>query len=74
MKLIQNVLFIDPDRASRDLVRKLSRKGFNAKFAFSPDDGIAKVIQDKPDLVILSLDPADESGLMVLTQIFTGQS
>ena len=69
MKLIQNVLIIDPDRASRDLVKKLSRKGFNAKFAFSPDDGLAKVIEDNPDLVILSLDPADESGLLVLAQI-----
>ena len=69
MKLIQNVLIIDPDRASRDLVKKLSRKGFNAKFTFYPDDGLDQVIEDKPDLVILSLDPKDESGLLVLTQI-----
>ena len=69
MKLIQNVLIIDPDRASRDLVKKLSRKGFKAKVAYSPDDGLTQVIQDKPDLVVLSLDPADESGLLALNQI-----
>jgi serine phosphatase RsbU (regulator of sigma subunit)/DNA-binding response OmpR family regulator len=69
MKLIQNILIIDPDRSSQDLVKKLSKKGFNAKFTFSTDDGLSQIIEDKPDLVILSLDPADESGLKVLTQI-----
>lgn len=69
MRLIQNVLIIDADRAARDLVKKLSKKGFNATQAFSPDDGIAQVLEHKPDLVILSLNPSDECGLLTLKQI-----
>lgn len=70
MKLIQNVLIIDPDKAARDLAKKLSRKGYGAKLAFSYDDGLAQVMECKPDLVILSLDPADDDGLSTLKHIF----
>lgn len=69
MKLVRNILIIDPDKSSRDLVRKLSRKGFKAAHASSPKDGLTQVTCDKPDLVILFLDPADDSGLILLKEI-----
>jgi len=70
MKLIQNIVIIDPDKPARDLVKRLTRKGFRARHAFTSDDGLAQIIEIKPDLVVLSLDPADESGLSTLKQIY----
>ncbi|HOS97677.1 MAG TPA: DNA-binding response regulator, partial [Deltaproteobacteria bacterium] len=63
MKSVKNILIIDGHRSSLDLARKLSRKGFSVSRALTPRDGLAGLADAKPDLVLVSVGPEDDSGL-----------
>lgn len=69
MDPVQKILIIDPDKTSRDLVRRLNRKGFQAFHAYTSQDGLAHIMEAKPDLVLVSLDPPDDTALRSMRQI-----
>ncbi|HQI79997.1 MAG TPA: SpoIIE family protein phosphatase [Deltaproteobacteria bacterium] len=69
MKSVKNILIIDGHRSSLDLARKLSRKGFSVSRALTPRDGLAGLADAKPDLVLVSVGPEDDSGLMAMQEL-----
>ncbi|MCU0576105.1 MAG: SpoIIE family protein phosphatase [Desulfobacterota bacterium] len=69
MKGIQNILIIASDQSSSELSKKLVRKGYHARHASTPDEGLILLTEEKPDLVLVSLNRHDEGGLKCLQEI-----
>ncbi|HPR53502.1 MAG TPA: SpoIIE family protein phosphatase [Deltaproteobacteria bacterium] len=69
MKVIQSILIIDPEKSSGELAKRISRKGYRALHVFSPGEGLVHLMEEKPDLVLVALDPKDDTGLKTLRQI-----
>ncbi|MBI2573973.1 MAG: response regulator [Candidatus Wildermuthbacteria bacterium] len=54
--MAQKILVIEDDKFLRELViQKLAREGFETSEAVDGEDGVKKVKEEKPDLVLLDL-------------------
>jgi len=63
------ILVVEDDRFLRELItQKLIREGFNAVEAVDGEDGIRKINEEKPDLVLLDLILPGIDGFEVLTR------
>lgn len=70
MKPIRNVLIIDPDLSwGESMAGVLTGEGFEVFFVGSMDDGATYLIKGRPDLVVLSLNSANETALNSVRQI-----
>lgn len=66
----KTILIIEDDRFLRELiVRKLLGEGFNVCEAIDGENGLKKVREEKPDLVLLDLILPGIDGFEVLTRI-----
>ncbi len=66
----QKILIIEDDFFVRDLYkRELSRKGFEVSTAEDGAEGLLKVIEEKPDLILLDIMLPKMSGLDVLKKV-----
>ena len=65
------ILIIDDDPDFREISRiPLEQAGFEVREAGGPEEGLAKTISEKPDLVILDvIMPADHEGFAVARKI-----
>jgi len=68
--MAQKILIIEDDKFLRELiVRKLNEEGFDVSEAVDGEEGIKKVKQEKPDLILLDLILPGMDGFEVLSQI-----
>ena len=68
--MAKNILIIEDDEFLRSLInRKLSAEGYNMISAIDGEEGIKKVLAEKPDLVLLDLILPNEDGFEVLSKI-----
>lgn len=66
----QNILIIEDDRFLRELIaRKLGNEGYNISEAIDGEDGIKKIQEEKPDLVLLDLILPGIDGFDVLSRM-----
>jgi len=66
----KNILIIEDDRFLRDLiVHKVTKEGFNVSVAVDGEEGIKKIKEEKPDLVLLDLILPSMDGFEVLSKI-----
>jgi DNA-binding response OmpR family regulator len=66
----KTIIYIEDDPEMIDLVTLILRpKGFNVKGANGGRDGLDKVVQEKPDLVLLDLMMPDMDGWEVYHQL-----
>jgi len=65
----QNILIVEDDRFLRELiVQKLSKEKYNVFEAVDGEEGIKKIKEEKPDLVLLDLILPGIDGFEVLSQ------
>ena len=65
----KNILIIEDDRFLRELIaQKLSKESFNIIEAVDGEEGIKKIKENKPDLVLLDLILPGIDGFEVLSQ------
>lgn len=70
-----NVIYIEDDREMIDLVSLiLNRRGFRVKGAQGGREGLALVLEDQPDLILLDLMMPDMDGWDVYHQIKANES
>lgn len=69
MNGIQNILIIDPEKVTGDLSKKMSRKGYGILSASTPGEGLIQIMGEKPDLVLVAIDPGSDRGLKILQEI-----
>ena len=68
--MIENILIIDDDVAlCRSIQLQLGAKGMDADMAHTATDGLARLCQQPPDLVLLDINLPDDDGLTVLKKI-----
>ena len=66
----QKILIIEDDFFVRDLyARELAREGFETVTATNGEDGLLRVVEDRPDLVLLDIMLPKMSGLDVLKKL-----
>jgi len=66
----KTILIVEDDKFLRDLiVQKLTREGFNTIEAVDGEQGIEKIKEEKPDLVLLDLILPGIDGFDVLVKI-----
>ncbi len=66
----KNILIIEDDRFLRELIaRKLSNEGYNISEAIDGEEGIKKIKEEKPDMVLLDLILPGIDGFEVLSQM-----
>jgi DNA-binding response OmpR family regulator len=66
----KNILIIEDDKFLRDLiVQKVAKEGFNVSAAIDGEDGVKKIKEEKPDLVLLDLILPGIDGFEVLAQV-----
>jgi CheY-like chemotaxis protein len=64
------VIVIDDEADILQLIRmKLSRKGFDVSTASNGDEGIEKVLRDKPDVMIVDIMMPGKDGYQVVTEV-----
>jgi CheY-like chemotaxis protein len=64
------VIVIDDEADILQLIRmKLSRKGFDVTTASNGDEGIEKVLRDKPDVMIVDIMMPGKDGYQVVTEV-----
>ncbi|XOB42736.1 MAG: response regulator [Candidatus Nealsonbacteria bacterium] len=69
------ILIIEDDRFLRELIsRKLTDEGFDAVGAADGEEGIKKVKEEKPDLILLDLILPSIDGFEVLSRIKKDES
>ena len=65
-----NILIVEDDKFLRELiVQKLSKEGFNASEAIDGEEGIKKIKEEKPQLVLLDLILPGIDGFEVLSRM-----
>ena len=70
MYVVYKILIVEDDKFLRDLIsQKLLREGFDVATAVDGEDGINKVKEEKPDLVLLDLILPGIDGFEVLGKI-----
>lgn len=73
--MAKKILIIEDDRFLRELIsRKLSDDGFDAVGAADGEEGIKKVKEEKPDLILLDLILPSIDGFEVLSRIKKDES
>ena len=66
----KNILIIEDDKFLRDLiVQKVAKEGFNVSAAIDGEDGVKKIKEEKPDLVLLDLILPGIDGFEVLAKV-----
>ena len=66
----KNILIIEDDKFLRELiVQKIFKEGYNVSEAIDGEEGVKKIREEKPDLVLLDLILPGIDGFEVLTQI-----
>jgi DNA-binding response OmpR family regulator len=66
----KNILIIEDDRFLRELIaRKLIKEDFNISEAIDGEEGIKKIKEEKPDLVLLDLILPGIDGFEVLSKM-----
>ena len=66
----KRVLIIDDDyNGAKQTKEALKKEGFEVNYAYSAEEGFDKMKESKPDLILLDLVLADESGFKVAQQI-----
>lgn len=69
---VKKILIVEDDRFLRDLLlQKLEIEGFNVSVAIDGETGYKKVLEEKPDLVLLDLILPGIDGFQVLEKIKT---
>lgn len=65
----QKILVVEDDKFLRELIsQKLAKEGYNVCEAVDGEDGVKKIKQEKPDLVLLDLILPGIDGFEVLSQ------
>lgn len=73
--MAKKILVIEDDKFLRELiVRKLSDDGFTTSEAIDGEEGIKKIREEKPDLILLDLILPSIDGFEVLSQIKEDES
>ncbi|XOB41228.1 MAG: response regulator [Candidatus Nealsonbacteria bacterium] len=73
--MAKKILIIEDDRFLRELIsRKLTDEGFDAVGAADGEEGIKKVKEEKPDLILLDLILPSIDGFEVLSRIKKDES
>jgi len=68
----KTILIVEDDKFLRDLIaRKLTTEGFNILSAVDGEEGIKKIKEEKPDLILLDLILPGIDGFEVLSQMKT---
>jgi len=71
----KNILIIEDDKFLRDLiVQKVAKEGFNVSAAIDGEDGVKKITEERPDLVLLDLILPGIDGFEVLSKIREDES
>ena len=71
----KNILIVEDDKFLRELiVRKLTQEGYNVSEAVEGEQGIKKIKEEKPDLVLLDLILPGIDGFEVLAKAKSDQS
>lgn len=66
----KKILVVEDDRFLRELIiKKISKEGFEVVSAVDGEDGIKKIKEEKPDLVLLDLILPGIDGFEVLSQM-----
>jgi len=66
----EKILIIEDDKFLRELIsRKLTEEGFNIAEAIDGEDGIKKIKEEKPDLILLDLILPGIDGFEVLSRV-----
>ena len=69
-KILRKVLVIDNDRVASDMIVKtLLPRGLDVSVAASPDRGVEKALEYKPDLVFISLFLPESNGFKISRRI-----
>jgi DNA-binding NtrC family response regulator len=63
------VLFVDDDAQARETLGMVLAERFAVSFASSAGEGLARVTEDRPDVVLLDIDLPDRNGLDLLDDI-----
>lgn len=64
------ILVVEDDKFLRELItQKLAREGYDVKEAVDGEDGVVKVKEEKPDIILLDLILPGIDGFEVLTKI-----
>ena len=72
---MEKILIIEDDKFLRELiVQKLIKEGYNISEAIDGEEGIKKIKEEKPDLVLLDLILPGIDGFEVLTQMKEDQN
>jgi len=68
--MAKKILIVEDDKFLRELiVKKLSSEGYEVPEAVNGEEGVKKIEEEKPDLVLLDLILPGMDGFEVLTQI-----
>jgi len=68
--MAENILIIEDDKFLRDLIaRKLLKEGYKVSEAIDGEEGMKKVKEEKPDLVLLDLILPGIDGFEVLSRV-----
>jgi len=66
----KNILIVEDDKFLRELiVRKVANEGFNVSEAIDGEEGIKKIKEEKPDMVLLDLILPGIDGFEVLSRM-----
>ncbi|MBL7142297.1 MAG: response regulator [Candidatus Pacebacteria bacterium] len=73
--MAKKILIIEDDKFLRDLIsQKLLKEGFDIAQAVDGEDGIKKIKEENPDLILLDLILPGIDGFEVLTQMKADQN
>jgi len=68
--MAKNILIVEDDKFLRELIaQKLTKEGYDASEAFDGEEGIKKIKEEKPDLVLLDLILPGIDGFEVLSKM-----
>ncbi len=66
----KNILIVEDDKFLRELItRKVTNEGFNVSEAIDGEEGIKKIKEEKPDMVLLDLILPGIDGFEVLSRM-----
>jgi DNA-binding response OmpR family regulator len=69
-KMAYKILVVEDDKFLRELIsQKLTREGYDVKEAIDGEDGVVKVKEEKPDIILLDLILPGMDGFEVLAKI-----
>jgi len=73
--MAKKILIIEDDKFLRDLIsQKLLKEGFDIAQAIDGEDGVKKIKEENPDLILLDLILPGIDGFEVLTQMKADQN